>query len=65
MAGQDHLQDKVLRIGHMGFVRNEDVLLLVRSLGALLQQEKPQDYTQNRVLKAESAAQKLLGPEIL
>jgi aspartate aminotransferase-like enzyme len=36
MGGQDHLKGKILRIGHMGDVRNEDMLALFEALAEIL-----------------------------
>jgi len=37
-GGQDHLQGKVFRIGHLGFVSNRDVLSIAAALEATLQE---------------------------
>ena len=36
-GGQDHLNDKLLRIGHMGDIQDEDILAVIKALGETLQ----------------------------
>lgn len=36
-GGQDHLNDKLLRIGHLGEIQDEDVLAVIEALGKTLQ----------------------------
>ena len=36
-GGQDHLNDKLLRIGHMGDIQDEDILAVINALGKTLQ----------------------------
>ncbi len=36
-GGQDHLNDKLLRIGHMGDIQDEDILAVINALGKALQ----------------------------
>ena len=36
-GGQDHLNDQLLRIGHLGEIQDEDILAVVKALGQTLQ----------------------------
>lgn len=36
MGGQDHLKGKILRVGHMGYITNEDMKALIQALAEVL-----------------------------
>ena len=36
-GGQEHLNDKLLRIGHIGYIQDEDILAVIKALGETLQ----------------------------
>jgi aspartate aminotransferase-like enzyme len=46
MGGQDHLKGKILRVGHMGYITNDDMKALIRALAEVLDQA---DSVQNAV----------------
>ena len=51
-GGQDHLSDKLLRIGHMGDIQDEDILAVVKALGEALQHLGLPSDPQKALLKA-------------
>ena len=50
-GGQDHLNDKLLRIGHMGDIQDEDILAVVKALGETLQHFSLPSHPQEALLK--------------
>lgn len=61
MGGQDQLKGRVIRIGHMGAIKNEDVIVTVQAFGAVLNSMKPDTFTQAKIDKAVEAAKRLLA----
>ena len=51
-GGQDHLNDKLLRIGHMGDIQDEDILAVIKALGETLQHFSLPSDTQKAILTA-------------
>ena len=51
-GGQDHFSDKLLRIGHMGDIQDEDILAVVKALGEALQHFGLPSDPQKALLKA-------------
>lgn len=50
IGGQDSLKGKVIRIGHMGFISNEDMILTIEALAQAINLQKP-DLISNENLK--------------
>ena len=48
-GGQDAYADRVIRIGHMGFVRDEDILLTMRALSEVLNEARAAGYGHSMV----------------
>jgi len=44
-GGQDHLSNKIFRIGHLGFVRDRDILSCIASLEVTLKELGYEDFT--------------------
>ena len=51
-GGQDHFSDKLLRIGHMGDIQDEDILAVVKALGEALQHFGFSSHLQEALLSA-------------
>ncbi|HRO66916.1 MAG TPA: alanine--glyoxylate aminotransferase family protein [Pseudobdellovibrionaceae bacterium] len=49
IGGQDQAKGKIIRIGHMGYIRDEEMLRLFESLGRVFQSLKPSDWSDARV----------------
>lgn len=49
IGGQDQLKGKILRIGHMGFIQDEEMLRFFEALGRVLQKEQPSEWSDARV----------------
>ncbi|MBX3041578.1 MAG: alanine--glyoxylate aminotransferase family protein, partial [Bdellovibrionaceae bacterium] len=49
IGGQDQAKGKIIRIGHMGYIQDEEMLRLFEALGRVLQSMKPQDWSDARV----------------
>ena len=59
-GGQDQIKGKILRIGHMGYIENIDVLFCLEKLFEVLSELRPQEFTENQMIKAlEKAKNKL------
>ena len=35
-GGQDHLKGKIFRIGHLGYIQDRDILLVISAIGSVL-----------------------------
>jgi aspartate aminotransferase-like enzyme len=53
MGGQDHLKGKILRIGHMGDVRNEDMVALFEALAEVLKKPSVKSELERQLKTAE------------
>ena len=51
-GGQDHLNDQLLRIGHMGDIQDEDILAVIRALGEALQHFGLPSHPKRAILSA-------------
>ena len=60
-GGQDHLKDKIIRIGHLGFIQNEDFLRCLESLGIELHNQSTDKFPKNKIQKALEVAKKELS----
>lgn len=49
IGGQDQAKGKILRIGHMGYIQDSEMLHLFESLGRTLQDELPEVWTDARI----------------
>ena len=56
MAGQDHLKDDVIRIGHMGHITSEDVFHTLEGIGETLRKLQPSEFLASHTAKAVEAA---------
>lgn len=61
MGGQDRLKGKIIRIGHMGFIRDEDCMATVTALGRTLMHIRPDLFSDTQVAAAEQAAREELA----
>jgi aspartate aminotransferase-like enzyme len=59
-GGQDKMLGKLIRIGHMGHIENEDVVYVLRKLFSLLLEKSPQSFTAKNLDLAIAAAQTCL-----
>ncbi len=60
MGGQDQLKGKIIRIGHMGAIRDEDLLLTLKSFAATLNRLKPGTVSEERIIAALNKAAEVL-----
>nr|AUG32416.1 soluble hydrogenase small subunit [Paulinella longichromatophora] len=51
-GGQDHLKGKIFRIGHLGFICNRDILMVVAAMEATLHNIRPNKMLQGKGLTA-------------
>ena len=51
-GGQDSLKDKIIRIGHMGWIDNSSFLLALKALGKELHKAKPKTFSLKKLEKA-------------
>lgn len=63
MGGQDHLKGQIIRIGHLGYVRNEDIIATIHTLGLCLAELKASGLTPATVDNAVRMAENLLRAE--
>lgn len=49
IGGQDQAKGKIIRIGHMGYIRDEEMIRLFESLGRVLQSLRPTEWSDARV----------------
>ena len=61
MGGQDRLKGKIVRIGHMGYIRNEDLLATIEALGRSLEKLKAGSLSDARLAKAIAIANQILA----
>ncbi len=59
-GGQDQMLGKLIRIGHMGFIENEDVIYVLNKLFSLLIEKAPKTFTEKSKTSALVEAQKCL-----
>lgn len=62
MGGQDQLQGKILRIGHLGYIRNSDMFALFDGLGRTFIDLQMPQLTLNKVESVIALAEQLLKP---
>ncbi|MBX2989162.1 MAG: alanine--glyoxylate aminotransferase family protein [Bdellovibrionaceae bacterium] len=55
MGGQDQARGKILRIGHMGYIRDEDMLKLFDLLGHAFLKAAPADWSEDKITKINRA----------
>jgi Serine-pyruvate aminotransferase/archaeal aspartate aminotransferase len=60
MGGQDQAKGKIIRIGHMGYIQDDEMLRLLRSLGLTLQQMDPGSLTVEQIETVVSEAKQYL-----
>jgi aspartate aminotransferase-like enzyme len=60
MGGQDQLKGKIIRIGHMGAIRDEDLILTLRSFASALNRLKPGTVPEERIFAAVNKAAEIL-----
>jgi aspartate aminotransferase-like enzyme len=60
IGGQDALKGKVVRIGHMGYITNEDLQETLIGLAGSINLQKPHCISEEKIQLALSAAQKIL-----
>jgi aspartate aminotransferase-like enzyme len=60
MGGQDQLKGKVIRIGHMGAIRDEDLVQTLEALAVSLNRAHPGLVSTEQVLKARTKALDIL-----
>jgi aspartate aminotransferase-like enzyme len=60
MGGQDQLKGKILRIGHMGAIRDEDVLVTIDALAKAINIAKPGAIAPEAIAVAKMAASEVL-----
>jgi len=61
MGGQDQLKGRVLRIGHMGYIRDEDLLAAMAGLADSLESLRPGSVSPNQRADALQAATSVLA----
>lgn len=52
IGGQDHLKGKILRIGHLGYITDEDMIATLEALGHGLQELAPELLREDQIEKA-------------
>lgn len=65
MGGQDQAKGKILRMGHMGYIRDEELLHLLKSLGKTLQHFDSQYLSDEQIEKVFASAKQWLGDHAL
>jgi len=60
MGGQDQLKNKIIRIGHMGAISDDDLLLTMRSLAQAIEAQKPGFISDAALTKALDEARAIL-----
>ena len=60
MGGQDHLKGQIIRIGHLGYIQNEDVIATIHALGLTLADLKASGFTAATVDNAVRTTENLL-----
>ena len=59
-GGQEHLKDKIIRIGHLGYIQNKDLVTGLKALAHSLHKEQPQAFPQERINQALQKTEELL-----
>ncbi len=59
-GGQEKMLGKLIRIGHMGFIENDDVIYVLKRLFSLLLEKSPQSFVGKNLDLAIAAAEKCL-----
>lgn len=62
-GGQDHLKGKIIRIGHLGYIKNEDVIATIHTLGLSLAELNAPGITPSIVDDAVRMTESLLRAE--
>jgi aspartate aminotransferase-like enzyme len=62
MGGQDQLKGKVIRIGHMGAIRDEDLVLTLEALAASLNRARPGFVSEAQIARAKARVLEILKP---
>ena len=52
MGGQDQLKGKILRIGHMGYISNEEMIICFESIARALNEQKPKTVSDSQLKDA-------------
>lgn len=60
MGGQDQLKGKIVRIGHMGAIRDEDLILTMKALAQSINRAKPGTISDAQIVAAESKIKTVL-----
>ena len=60
MGGQDHLKGQIIRIGHLGYIKNDDVVATIHTLGLSLADLNAPGFTPVTVDNAVRATENLL-----
>ncbi len=60
-GGQDQLKDKIIRIGHLGFIQNEDLLRCLETLGAELHNQLFDQFPKDKIQRALEVTKKELS----
>jgi aspartate aminotransferase-like enzyme len=60
MGGQDQLKGKVIRIGNMGYIRNQDLLKTLDALVACIRKQKPDFSSDEKLKQAKKRALEIL-----
>jgi aspartate aminotransferase-like enzyme len=61
MGGQDQAKGKIIRIGHMGYIRPEQMVSLLMDLGEIIHQMQPGLCTPEQMRSLKSEMQKFWG----
>jgi aspartate aminotransferase-like enzyme len=61
MGGQDQLKTKIIRIGHMGAISDEDMIVTFRALVQGIEVQKPRFISDQALSKALDIIQKTLS----
>jgi len=59
-GGQDHLKDKIIRIGHLGYIQNKDLLMCLKVLGEELHLKNPNQFPKYKIQHALQTTKKIL-----
>jgi aspartate aminotransferase-like enzyme len=61
MGGQDQLKGKIIRIGNMGAIRDQDLLATLKGLAACINRQKPNTIAESKIESALARATELLA----
>ncbi len=59
-GGQDQMLGKLVRIGHMGYIENEDVIYVLEKLFSLILEKSPKSFDEKKISLALKEAEKCL-----